>query len=197
MYTSLSDIGLTVGSETIEAIVDAMPDNSQMDTPITTSSQDGVYPGLKFGQLRVVKLVNTRVSFEFYEKDTGKRYWGYYSETASEFEKWSGWLGPVATAKPPQEYNLTTTNGRITYSKDQFARVYLYIYLTGIVIEENKILGTLPAGYRPSYLVSALARIGGSFGTIDISTSGNIALRNTYDSIENGGIFASVSFLAG
>ena len=108
---------------------------------------------------------------------------------------WSGWA-QVATAEPPQEYDLTTTNGRITYSKDQIGRVYLYVYLTGITIEENKIIGTLPVGYRPSYLVTALARIGGSFGTIDILTSGNIVLRNTYDSTESGGVFASVSFSA-
>ena len=108
---------------------------------------------------------------------------------------WSGWA-QVATAEPPQEYDLTTTNGRITYSKDQIGRVYLYVYLTGITIEENKIIGTLPVGYRPSYLVSTLARIGGSFGTIDISTAGAITLRNTYDSTESGGIFASASFLA-
>ena len=165
----------------------------------TTSLSDEYIPSVSYyGVLIAMKISNNALQLKWFTPLNGNGtragdYTGVYR--SGSIPPWSGWA-PEATAEPPQEYNLTTKNGRITYSKDQFGRVYLYIYLTGITIEENKILGTLPAGYRPSYLVSTLARIGGSFGTIDISTVGDIALRNTYDSTESGGVFASASFLA-
>lgn len=176
-----------------------MPDGSCVDFFVDAGYNLEIYPDYgepsRLGMCHVVRMTASRVSFQFFVKGTSafpaQMWLGFYSVDAG----WSGWFqGAIAIS--PQEYNLTTTNGRITYSKDQFGRVYLYIYLTGIAISENKIIGALPVGYRPSYLVSTLARIGGSFGTIDISTAGNIALCNTYDSTERGGIFASASFLA-
>lgn len=149
-------------------------------------------PGYEYGLMLILKGYNDNYRCALYFDSLGGLHYAKINEHSPQNNGWH----TVATAEPPQEYNLTTTNGRITYSKDQFERVYLYIYLTGITIEENKIIGTLPVGYRPSYLVSTLARIGGSFGTIDISTAGAITLRNTYDSTESGGIFASASFLA-
>lgn len=200
-YTAYTDIGLSGTDITPAQILDALPLNSMLvvNNTETTSLSDEYIPSVSYyGVLIAMKISSNALQLKWFTPLNGNGtraddYTGVYRSASTP--PWSGWA-PEATAEPPQEYNLTTTNGRITYSKDQFERVYLYIYLTGITIEENKIIGTLPVGYRPSYLVSTLARIGGSFGTIDISTAGAITLRNTYDSTESGGIFASASFLA-
>ena len=200
-YTAYTDIGLSGTDITPAQILDALPLNSMLvvNNTETTSLSDEYIPSVSYyGVLIAMKISRNALQLKWFNPLNGNGtragdYTGVYRSVSTP--PWSGWA-PEATAEPPQEYNLTTTNGRITYSKDQFERVYLYIHLTGITIEENKIIGTLPVGYRPSYLVNTLARIGGSFGTIDISTAGAITLRNTYDSTESGGIFASASFLA-
>lgn len=87
-------------------------------------------------------------------------------------------------------------DGKITYSKDQFGRVYLYIYITATTISNEKLLGTLPVGYRPVSQVTALARVGGAFATIDITTTGSIRIFNAESATSTGAIFASASFLA-
>ena len=105
-------------------------------------------------------------------------------------------LSNKAEALPPKEYNLPDVDGKITYSKDQFGRVYLYIYITATTISNEKLLGTLPVGYRPVSQVTALARVGGAFATIDITTTGSIRIFNAESATSTGAIFASASFLA-
>ena len=118
-----------------------------------------------------------------------------YSWIGSMGSSFSGWK-PFATAEPPQEYSLPDVDGTITYSKDQFGRVYLYIYITATTISNEKLLGTLPVGYRPSSQVTALARVGGTFATVDITTTGSIRIFNAEGATSTGAIFASASFLA-
>lgn len=200
-YTDYGDIGLSGTEITVAQIFAALPVGSALYTnnsPTSCLGADFRPSNVIYGLLLARKITDSSMLLEWhsplnYDGTIAGDYTSAYRSLSTT--PWSGWA-QVATAEPPQEYDLTTTNGRITYSKDQIGRVYLYVYLTGITIEENKIIGTLPVGYRPSYLVTALARIGGSFGTIDILTSGNIVLRNTYDSTESGGVFASVSFSA-
>ena len=149
----------------------------------------------RLGMCHVVRMTASRVSFQFFVKGTSafpaQMWLGFHSVDAG----WSGWFqGAIAIS--PQEYDLTTTNGRITYSKDQFGRVYLYIYITATTISNEKLLGTLPVGYRPARQVTALARVGGAFATIDITTTGSIRIFNAESATATGAIFASASFLA-
>lgn len=123
--------------------------------------------------------------------------------TAGSSDLWIGSMGssfsgwrPFATAEPPQEYSLAGADESITYSRDQFDRVFVDIRIASTSIENNKILGTLPVGYRPVSQVSALARVGGTFATIDISPLGTIRMFNAESATANGAIFASASFLA-
>ena len=98
LYTSLEQIGVTVGSETMEAIALALPDNAVLEASCGASN-NGVTDGtafpvlsgsaLKYGILRVSRIGGyDRVSFEFFARGTASRLFvGFYSST----DGWSGW----------------------------------------------------------------------------------------------------------
>ena len=103
---------------------------------------------------------------------------------------WSQWE-PIATATPPQEFDLPLAEGLepiepCRYSKDQFGRVLVNIDCnptTGSVsIGENQSLsiGTLPEGFRPAHYTSNACEVivGQSryIGTFDINEYGAITL---------------------
>lgn len=96
-YQSLTDIGLTVGSETIEAIATTMPANSELICSTTADNAD-IYPNGKLGLLRVTKSDIGRVKFEWTLKDNGTVYVGIYS--SSNTTPWTGWH-KMMDEKPP------------------------------------------------------------------------------------------------
>ena len=113
LYTSLEQIGVTVGSETMEAIALAMPDNAILET-ICGGSNNGVTDGtafpvlsgsvLKYGILRVSRIGGyDRVSFDFRLKDTASRLFvGFYSST----DGWSGWKKVYTEGSKPTAAEL-------------------------------------------------------------------------------------------
>lgn len=86
-YTSLAQIGLSAGSETIESIVENLPDYSTLFMNVGADNAD-IYP-VAYGALYVMKRDNTRTFFEFLEKTSARRYFGVYDSTMSD--TWSGW----------------------------------------------------------------------------------------------------------
>lgn len=98
LYASLEQIGVTVGSETMEAIALSLPNNAVLEASCGASN-NGVTDGnafpvlsgsaLKYGILRVSKIGDyDRVSFEFRVKEPASRLFvGFYSST----DGWSGW----------------------------------------------------------------------------------------------------------
>ena len=103
----------------------------------------------------------------------------------------------LSTATPPQEFDLPLASGfsgTAKYSKDQFGKVLLTIDITGSYSNAT-VIGTLPAGFRPSETVTVLARIGGGFSTIDIDSTGEVKSYNISGSV-SGAAFAQASFIA-
>ena len=87
LYSSLSDIGLTVGSETIDDIATNLPNNSILVIGITTSNAT-VYPS-NYGLLTVKRSSATRIEFDFVTT-AGVSYHAFYSIT-SNGDTWTGW----------------------------------------------------------------------------------------------------------
>ncbi len=160
-YTSLEQIGLSAGTETIEAIASALPDRSTLEYEVYESNNREIYPDYggktRIGICRVVKLSDSRISFEFTIKAdnhyTPKRWLGFYSKDA----KWIGWQR-LATAEEPEWYeievtsNYTKQNGPY-YCKDGSGTVWL----TGVLSrqgtpEKGEVILTLPEGFRPTQL---------------------------------------------
>ena len=101
----------------------------------------------------------------FTEHNPGLTYIRLMSDTS--MSHWSDWK-PIATATPPQEYNLPLVEGftgYAKYSKDQFGRVLVMLQDivrtdgTAFGVNQNTLIGALPVGFRPprSILVNAVA----------------------------------------
>ena len=132
----------------------------------------------------------------------------YLKRYVGEHGEYEDRLTLIATATPPQEYNLPLTgvsdvgNGNSRYSKDQFGEVICQISVTpGADIPSYTILATLPEGFRPKKSVSvpAMIAIDGTraMGQIGVNSSGEIGYYGaTVTAGENSRIYASFSFVA-
>ena len=117
LYTSLEQIGITVGSETMEAIALALPNNSILEASCggdNNGAADGsAFPvvsgaALTSGILRVSRIGSyDRVSFEFRVKEAaGRLFVGFYSST----DGWSGWKKVYTDSSKPTASELNAAN---------------------------------------------------------------------------------------
>lgn len=119
LYTSLDQIGVTIGSETMEAIALALPNNAILETSCGASN-NGVTDGtgfpvvagttnsMKYGILHVSKISGyDHVSFEFRVKDPSSRLFvGFYSSA----DGWSGWKKVYTESSKPTAAELNAAN---------------------------------------------------------------------------------------
>ena len=118
---------------------------------------------------------------------------------------WGKWE-PIATATPPQEYDLPLAEGwnpyqssegnqwDCTYSKDQFGIVRLCARLAtqNAIAATGTLFATLPAGFRPSKAFSAVCRVQqpGSASPIltivDVDMYGQLKLFNVESNANSG-----------
>lgn len=145
LYTSLEQIGVTVGSETMEAIALALPDNAVLEASCGASN-NGVTDGtafpvlsgsvLKYGILRVSRIGGyDRVSFDFRLKDTASRLFvGFYSST----DGWSGWKKVYTDGSKPTADEIGaipntggTINGNLAVQKNGAGRLLVENTSTG------------------------------------------------------------------
>lgn len=89
-YYTLEQIGLTIGSETIETIAAKLPYYSIAMLPIYSKSNLSIYPNSNYGQLRVEKTFDSRIIFTF-TNNSGSQWVGVYSIDSSE-DTWTGWM---------------------------------------------------------------------------------------------------------
>ena len=89
LYTDLSQIGLTEGSETIETIATKLPTYSRLILTVGSTNNLTIYPNSNFGLLIVEKTVNSRVQFTF-TNNQGARWIGMYA-IASSGHTWTDW----------------------------------------------------------------------------------------------------------
>ena len=89
-YTDLSQLGITVGSETIANIVAAMPNGSQLLLAVTTNHNAETYPS-QYGTLLAVRATNVRTMFYFLANN-GFFYTGAYQISSTGTESWTGWI---------------------------------------------------------------------------------------------------------
>ncbi len=186
-YTAPSQIGITLGSETIESISTALPNGAMLMYGVGASANTEIYP-FRLCAIVVYRIDASRVVWIAIDKSTGKNATGNWSNDLG----FTGWESS-ATATPPQEFDLPLADGfdsagnASIYWKDQFGivRVYVAVLKNSGTITNNEILGTLPEGFRPKHNFAVVG-----FGN---SNQNNIADRHPINMIisSNGNITAS------
>lgn len=88
-YADLADIGLTVGTETIEAIATTLPTYSRLIVTVGATNNAEIYPNSNYGLLVVDKSTNTRIVFTF-TNNAGTQWIGVYAINSSG-NTWTGW----------------------------------------------------------------------------------------------------------
>ena len=147
---------------------------------------------------RIVKRNNTRCYCVAIERDNNGIETATWTSSLSP--AFSGWT-PLATATPPQEFNLPLADGitalqPCTYWKNQFGEVTIGGCASGAV-SHGSTIATLPEGYRPSRYVERPATFteGGSrfAGSVFIDTAGIVTIHTPSEATN---VVFAASFLA-
>ena len=139
-----------------------------------------------------VNVISGQWSLHLINTNTGEAFWNY-----TITGNWVDWTR-IATATPPQEYDLPLAEGwnpyqssagsqwACTYSKDQFGIVHLCARLTtqNAIAATGTLIATIPAGFRPLKAFSVVCQVqlpgGGSpiLTSADVDMYGQIKLFN-------------------
>ena len=80
-FTKLEQLGLTEGSETLEGIIGAMPEQSVFNYTVTANSNTSIYPK-QDGMLIINKQGDWRVNLTFYSDSISEQWIGYYQKSS-------------------------------------------------------------------------------------------------------------------
>lgn len=125
-------------------------------------------------------------------------------------QEWGPWSDPLATATPPQEYDLPLAAGFTTaptakYSKNQEGIVTVNLSLsttTGKTMSLGDVVATLPSGFRPTAEIHApwyVNTADGSAYSAKLNVGGDGSIRSWNSPIVGKGIVESaivISFVA-
>ena len=164
-----------------------------IDGHYRVTSSDSVPIQAHFGQLIVSNGINSdttiQIIFGFNNGYMAYRQANY--NTVAGSWNWTEWFA-VATATPPQEYQLPRAegiDGSCKYYRTQDQKCHIDGVLGSAltpILTNNKVLGTLPVGYRPIARVQRPATFllfGGTFlaGTLFIEPNGTIITQTALD----------------
>lgn len=165
-YTSLEQIGLTTGSETLIGIATNLPDNSILTLTITTEYNITEYP-YKYGILVVQKLNNYRVGFTFFQ-DNGTAEWiNYYNAGGPDVKGWARLCGTSVTDVPVTKLTVTGwASGNVYYCvKNGICYVHISSLLSTTMSTYGQVIANgLPKPIMPGewHTISAGLTTGGT-----------------------------------
>lgn len=140
-YTSLLQMGITAGTETISSIVAAMENGSQAFISVDNNNNLSIYPNRNFGTLVVYKLSTARTILFYGTSTSNTLYYGNYY-FASGTENWSGWLSYIqtngGTLKGTLEFQKTD-NGSGAILKNHSATADYGMYISDTDAEGNSV----------------------------------------------------------
>lgn len=132
IYNDVTELGLTPGSETMEAIVASMANRSMLIFSKTTGNASPAYP-MGTGLLIVTKHSNPRTVLEFYSRSSGRpvKWVGYYDANQSpNFSGWSQDALEYETGNFTPELQFGGSSTGITYQQQigRYTRVGNVVY---------------------------------------------------------------------
>lgn len=145
-FTSLNEIGLTAGSETIADIVNALPDGSALMVGTDGNHNMSIYPNEHYGLMVVFKRTTARTMFLYSSYGSGF-YYGYYYSVNNDWSGWQSFLkmtGGTLTGnvkinhvQPALELTDTSNNGGSKIHKNAGTDIDYGTYISDI--DENGI----------------------------------------------------------
>lgn len=182
-YSSLEEIGIATGSETIENICYALPNNSRIIYDKVVANTATCYP-VSSGTFEAIRKNSTKVHLKFYNAATSKSdtYIGLFNVNVSPV--WTGW-NKLADGTDSGWIEAVLSSGVTNYSTStlKYRKIGNRVYIIGAVTNItalNTIITNMPTGFRPSASRTlALCGSGNRFNRISISTTGDMKLENT------------------
>ena len=171
-YNALSDIGLTVGSETIADIASNLPNNSVLTYSVTTSNST-IYPS-NYGLLTVKRSSATRIEFDFVSTN-GQAYYSFYSIT-SNGDSWSDWKAYLNKAGDTMTGNLIMSGGADVLADESGSNIgdtttpFNRIYAKGMFLYNSsnvEALRILPTGSTGAIRIGGSSNINGELSIYD------------------------------
>lgn len=147
-YTAPSQIGITLGSETIESISTALPNGAMLMYGVGESANTEIYP-FRLCTIIVYRIDASRVVWTAIDKSTGKNATGNWSNDLG----FTGWA-----PKLPEKRSLPLADGWIRVNAAEYwvtqENVVIVTFRVapenGVAIDTStKIIATLPEGFRP------------------------------------------------
>ncbi len=177
-YSTLEELGLVVGQETIEKICLYMANKSILIFPKTGANTSNIYPSIN-GILEVIKYDKLKIRLNFYDTLTDKSWTAFYNNDISN--RFSGWK--INLIEDTGWLDLPLSNGISSVSgyTCQYRKIGKMIKLRGVITNMTSLdtIATLPTGYRPSvnskFLISINAN-NGVYAQINVEKNGNLIL---------------------
>lgn len=134
-----------------------MGNNSMFAAACATDGKTAGWLPESYGFLRIHKVNIYYAMAEYQVVWPNAELWRGYYNAGDDGLKWSGWQ-PIATATPPQEFDLPLASGWSNYSgmrsrywKNQFDEVSVVVDISNPnTVSHGAVVATLPEGFRPA-----------------------------------------------
>lgn len=206
-YTSFEDLGLTEATATVASIVTAMGNNSMFAAACATDGKTAGWLPESYGFLRIHKVNNYYAMAEYQVVWPNAALWRGYYNAGDDGLKWSGWQ-PIATATPPQEFDLPLLDGWYTNDRAQYRKTQEGLVVVNAILElsegysasDSTQIAGLPEGFRPAtpfmYPVSVQDGSTRASAIVQIGTNGTIIYYGASNTTATFRIYLNAAFFA-
>ena len=202
-YTSFEGLGLTEATATVASIVTAMGNNSMFAAACATDGKTAGWLPESYGFLRIHKVNIYYAMAEYQVVWPNAELWRGYYNAGDDGLKWSGWQ-PIATATPPQEFDLPLAEGFVAqqasrYYKTQMNEVHISIAVKASSARpDGSKIATLPEGFRPANAIenAAICKNNDAVGSVQIQPNGNLIFYCLNGMATNQLLFGSLDYIA-
>lgn len=173
LFSSVADVGLTVGSATITGVFSAMPDNSAL---IVNSTQFSAGETPVTGTVQIVKRGTVYAYILLFSASQNNPDYRMHVQSSAPTGTWVR-LGPIVSQSTPTILSSagTLNSGWIHRSGNV---VVMSMNATVDLTTTATKIGEVPAGYRPISTVQGIALVGfNGCCYVGISSEGNISAR--------------------
>ena len=184
-----------------------MGNNSMFAAACATDGKTAGWLPESYGFLRIHKVNNYYAMAEYQVVWPNAALWRGYYNAGDDGLKWSGWH-PIATATPPQEFDLPLLDGWYTNDRAQYRKTQEGLVVVNAILElsegysasDSTQIAGLPEGFRPAtpfmYPVSVQDGSTRASAIVQIGTNGTIIYYGASNTTATFRIYLNAAFFA-